>query len=77
MFVHQHAVVTHPTVETTIESGDLEIIYVIKTNLPLVPDDPKYDKEALDELIEAARRYFLENHQEYDRIRIDPASENQ
>jgi hypothetical protein len=49
----------------------LERVYVIETDLALLPDDPGYDHEAFSGFVEAIRVY-LADHPNYDRAEVVP-----
>lgn len=72
MFTHDHALKTYPTIQW--DSGARHTIYVIQTDLELAPDDPAYDKTAVDDLTAAAVEYLKARENTYDSLRIEPFS---
>jgi hypothetical protein len=68
--------VNHPNARTCwpkvrVDRTELETVFMIETDLALLPDDPAYDHEAFSALVETVRAY-LANHPSYDRAEIIP-----
>jgi len=47
----------------------MQTVFVIETDLALLPDDPAYDHEAFSTFVEAIRAY-LADHPSYDRAEV-------
>jgi hypothetical protein len=54
-----------------LDHSALETVYMIETDLALLPDDPAYDHEAFSSFVEAIRSY-LADHPNYDRAEVVP-----
>ena len=66
----------HPNARTCwtkvrIDLSALETVYMIETDLALLPDDRAYDHEAFSGFVEAIRGY-LADHPNYDRAEVVP-----
>jgi hypothetical protein len=68
--------VDHPNARTCwtkvrVDNSALETVFMIETDLALLPDDPAYNYEAFSSFVEAIRAY-LADHPNYDRAEILP-----
>jgi len=69
MLNHPNARTCWPKVR--VDRTELETVFMIETDLALLPDDPAYDHEAFSALIDMVRAY-LADHPSYDRAEIIP-----
>jgi hypothetical protein len=69
MLDHPNALTCWPKVH--FDQRVLETVYVIETDLALLPDDPAYDHEAFSGFVEAIRAYLVD-HPNYDRAEVVP-----
>lgn len=67
MLKHPHDLATRPTVRW--DSKTMKTVYVIETDLALSRDDPAYDDDKFNNLMEAAKDY-LGRHQDYDSVDV-------
>ena len=68
--------VNHPNARTCwpkvrVDRTELETVFMIETDLAVLPDDPAYDHEAFSAFIQTVRAY-LADHPSYDRAEIIP-----
>jgi hypothetical protein len=66
----------HPNARTCwtkvrIDLSAMETVYIIETDLALLPDDPAYDHEGFSSFMEAIRAYLID-HPNYDRAEVIP-----
>ena len=66
----------HPNARTCwtkvrLDLSTLETVYMVETDLALLPDDPAYDHEAFSGFMEAIRAYLVD-HANYDRAEVIP-----
>ena len=72
----EELLVDHPNARTCctkvrLDLSTLETVYMVETDLALLPDDPAYDHEAFSGFMEAIRAY-LGDHANYDRAEVIP-----
>ena len=68
MIDHPNAKTVWPTVR--FDTGNMEVVLIIETDLALTPENPDYDAAAFDSLVEAGRD-FLTKNPNYDSVRLD------
>ena len=66
----------HPNVRSCwtkvrLDLSALDTVFMIETDLALLPDDPAYDHEAFSSFVQAIRAY-LANHPNFDRAEVMP-----
>ena|SRR6185503_168592 len=69
MLHHPNARTCWPKVR--LDQAEMQTVFVIETDLALLPDDPAYDHEAFSTFVEAIRAY-LADHPSYDRAEVIP-----
>jgi hypothetical protein len=69
MLDHPNARTCWPKVR--LDHNEMQTVFVIETDLALLPDDPAYDHEAFSTFVEAIRAY-LADHPSYDRAEVIP-----
>ena len=66
----------HPNVRSCwtkvrLDLSALDTVFMIETDLALLPDDPAYDHKAFSSFVQAIRAY-LADHPNYDRAEVIP-----
>jgi hypothetical protein len=72
MLQHKNVINSWPKVR--LNQNQIETVYVIETDLPLLPDDAAYDHEAFNGFVEAIRSYLAE-HPSFDGTELVPVRE--